>query len=193
MKGCDTVERSISITLGDGNINHNNRVFITDNVDASRTANNITIVKEEIEKIYHELFDKALEEYNAKQTRKDRRIDDYYKHICNGKQEKPFYELIIQIGNMDDTPVNSETGNFVTKILTKYAEEFQQNNPQLRLCNLVPHLDEASPHIHLNFVPFAIGQKRGLSTRVSLSKALEQQGFSSNGKSNLCTNKWIAS
>ncbi len=187
------MERTISIALGDGCINHNTRVFITDNVDVGRTANNITIVKADIEKIYHELFDKALEEYNAKQTRKDRRIDDYYKHICKGKQEKPFYELIVQIGNKDDSPVGSEAGKLTTEILKEYAKDFERNNPQIRVAALTVHLDEASPHIHLDFVPFATNQKRGLSTRVSLSKALEQQGFSSKGKSNLCTNQWIAS
>lgn len=193
MKGYDTVKRSISITLGDGNINHNNRIFITDNVDKSKTTNNITLIKENIEDVYHELFDKALEEYNAKQTRKDRRIDDYCKHIFNGKQEKPFYELVIQIGNRDDTSVDSETGNLATEILKEYAIHFERNNPHLKVCNLVIHLDETSPHIHLDFVPFATEQKRGLSTRVSLSKALEQQGFKSKGKNSLCTNQWIDS
>lgn len=187
------MKRSISVTLGDGNINHNNRVFITENVDKSRTANNITFVKENIEDVYHELFDKALEEYNARQTRKDRRIENYYKHILRGKQEKPFYELIVQIGNKDDTSVSSNAGKLTTEILKEYAEEFQKNNAHLRLYNATLHLDEASPHIHLDFIPFATEQKRGLSTRVSLSKALEQQGFKSKGKNNLCTNQWIDS
>ncbi len=187
------MERTISIAFGDGSVNHNNRVFITENVDVSRISNDITLVKENIEDVYHELFDTALEEYNAKQTRKDRKIENYYKHILDGKQEKTFHELVVQIGNVEDSPVGSEAGELTTEILKKYAKNFEQNNPQLRVIALTIHLDEATPHIHLDFVPFATNQKRGLSTRVSLRKALEQQGFKSKGKSNLCTKQWIDS
>lgn len=187
------MERTISIAFGDGSENHNNRVFATENVDVSRTVNNITLVKENIEDVYHELFDTALEEYNAKQTRKDRKIEDYYKHILDGKQEKTFHELIVQIGNVEDSPVGSEEGKLTTKILQEYAKDFQNSNPQLKITTLTLHLDEATPHIHLDFIPFATNQKRGLSTRVSLRKALEQQGFLSKGKSNLCTEQWLDS
>lgn len=117
--------------------------------------------------------------------RKDRRIENYLDHITGGKQEKPFYELVFQIGNKDDTPCGTPDAEIATGILCEYYEDFLKRNPHIRVFNAVIHLDEATPHLHIDFVPFATGQSRGLSTRNSLNKALEQQGFSA--KTNLVT------
>lgn len=84
------MERTISFMNGKGSIGHNTRSFIADNVDASRTKNNITFIHEDIKQVYHKLFDKALDEYNAKQKRKDRQIKSYYEKISRSKQEKLF-------------------------------------------------------------------------------------------------------
>ena len=97
------MKRTISAEVGKGSVNHNSRKFKAANVDPERTHLNIEYCNEPIKQVYHKLFDEALERYNAKQTRSDRRIDDYYEKIRTGKQEKPFHELIIQIGNRDDT------------------------------------------------------------------------------------------
>ena len=91
------MERTISFMNGEGSIGHNTRRFIADNVDASRTPNNITLIHEDIKQAYHKLFDKALKESNAKQKRKDRQIKSYYDKISRSKQEKLFYEVIVQI------------------------------------------------------------------------------------------------
>ncbi len=170
---------------------HNNREFIAPNVDKSRTHENITLVREDIQTVYHELFDRALDEYNAKQKRKDRRIKNYYEHINHCKQEKPFYELIFQIGNTEDTHCGSPEAAVATNTLRQFVEGFQVRNPHIRVFNAVIHLDEETPHVHIDFVPFATEQKRGLSTRNSLSKALEQQGFKGEGKLNTCTKQWV--
>ena len=187
------MKRTISGRIGkEHSLAHNNRELITDNVDRSKIKNNIIIIQESIEDVYHELFDKALTEYNAKQNRKDRIIRDYYEHIRHSRQERDFHEVIFQIGNMNDTPVGSEIGKITADILKQFAEEFQARNPQLRVFNAVIHMDEETPHLHLDFVPFATGQKRGLSTRVSLTKALEQQGgFKAEGKMNTSCKLWI--
>lgn len=184
-------KRSISGVIGKGDLYHNNRRFVAENVDKSRISDNITIISEDIKSVYHELFDEALAEYNAKQKRKDRIIKDYHDHIRHSRQEKEFHEVIFQIGNMNDTPCGSAIAVRATESLKQYAESFQRRNPHLRMFNAVIHLDEATPHIHIDFVPFATEQKRGLSTRVSLSKALEQQGFRSEGKMNTCSKLWI--
>ena len=186
-------KRSISGVIGKGDLYHNNRRFVAENVDRSRTQDNITIISEDIKSVYHELFDEALAEYDSKQKRKDRIIKDYHDHIRHSRQEKEFHEVIFQIGNKDDTPCGSDIAARATEALKQYAESFQQRNPHLRMFNAVIHLDEATPHIHIDFVPFATEQKRGLSTRVSLSKALEQQGFKSEGKLNTCSKLWIDS
>lgn len=185
------MQKTLSITIGEDSIGHNNRVFFADNIDSTRSQNNIIFHKEDIKKVYQELFGTALEEYNAKQKRKDRIIKDYYDHIFHSKQEKPFYELIIQVGNKDDTPCNSDDGKLATQILIEFEKEFQKRNPHIRVFNSVLHMDEHTPHLHIDFVPFATNQKRGLSTRNALTKALEQQGFIAKGKFDTSSKLWI--
>ena len=187
------IKRTISGRIGKGSIGHDNRLFIAKNVDASRTERNIVLVREDIEQVYHELFDKPLEEYNARQKRKDRCIKNYYEHIRRSKQEKPFYEVIFQIGNNEDTHCGTPEAELTTKALTEFVQSFQKRNPQLRVFNAVIHLDEETPHVHLDFIPFATGQKRGLSTRNTLTGALEQQGYKGEGKLNTCSKLWIDS
>lgn len=104
------MQRTISAMVGKGSVNHNSRKFKAENVDGSRTHLNIDYCNEPIKKIYHELFDEALKRYNEKQTRADRRIENYYEKIRNSKQEKPFHELILQIGDKENMSVESENG-----------------------------------------------------------------------------------
>ena len=178
---------------GKGSLSHNSRQFIAENVDSSRTPLNVEYRNEDIQAVYHELFDNALARYNEKQTRKDRVIDDYYEKIRTGKQEKLFEELIIQIGNKDDMNASSENGQLARQMLDKYMQSFQQRNPTLRVFSAHLHMDEATPHLHIDFIPFTTGSKRGLETRVSLKKALEALGFAGGTKSHTELNQWIES
>ena len=184
------MERTISFMNGKGSIGHNTRSFIADNVDASRTKNNITLIHEDIKQVYHKLFDKALDEYNAKQKRKDRQIKSYYEKISRSKQEKLFYEVIVQIGNKDDTGVGSSAAEIATWVLKDYVKMFQLRNPQLYVIGAYIHLDEETPHLHLNFVPWVSGCKRGLETKTSLKAALATRGFASEGKGNTEWKQW---
>lgn len=179
------MKKTISIRIGKGSISHNNRKFVAKNVDEKRVKDNVVLCCDNLKDVYDDLFGEALAEYNAKQKRKDRRIENYLDHITNGKQEKPFYELVFQIGNKDDTPCGTPDAEIATNILREYYDDFLKRNLHIRVFNAVIHLDEATPHLHVDFVPFATGQSRGLSTRNSLNKALEQQGFSA--KTNLET------
>ena len=104
------MERTISGMMGKGSINHNTRAFSAKNVDTERSIYNVEFCHAEIEEVYHELFDEALERYNAKQKRNDRKIDNYYEKIRQGKQEKLFHEAVFQIGNKDDMNAKSEEG-----------------------------------------------------------------------------------
>ena len=187
------IKRTISGRIGKGSIGHDNRKFIAKNVDAARTTDNIVLVQNDIEQVYHELFDEALVEYNARQTRKDRCIKNYYEHIRHSKQEKPFYELIFQIGNTEDTHCGTPEAEIATKALKEFVSGFLKRNPRIRVFNAVIHLDEETPHVHLAFMPFVTGQKRGLSTRNSLTGALEQQGYKGKGKMNTCSKLWVDS
>ena len=185
------MKRTISAMRGKGSLSHNSRQFIAENVDSSRTPLNIEYRNEDIRTVYHELFDDALARYNEKQTRKDRVIDDYYEKIRTGKQEKLFEELIIQIGNKDDMNASSENGQLARQMLDEYMQSFQQRNPTLRVFSAHLHMDEATPHLHIDFIPFTTGSKRGLETRVSLKKALEALGFAGGTKSHTELNQWI--
>lgn len=176
---------------GKGSLSHNRRDFIAENVDSSRTPLNVEYCNEDIRAVYHELFDDALARYNEKQTRRDRVIDDYYEKIRTGKQEKLFEELIIQIGNKDDMNATSENGQLARQMLDEYMQSFQQRNPTLRVFSAHLHMDEATPHLHIDFIPFTTGSKRGLETRVSLKKALEALGFAGGTKSHTELNQWI--
>ena len=178
---------------GKGSLTHNRRDFIAENVDSSRTPLNVEYRNEDIRTVYHELFDDALARYNEKQTRRDRVIDDYYEKIRTGKQEKLFEELIIQIGNKDDMNASSENGQLARQMLDEYMQSFQQRNPTLRVFSAHLHMDEATPHLHIDFIPFTTGSKRGLETRVSLKKALGALGFAGGTKSHTELNQWIES
>lgn len=185
------MKRTISVMTGAGSLNHNDRKFTAQNVDKERTENNITYCNENIRNVYHKLFDEAVKKYNAKQTRKDRIIKNYYKKISQeSKQEKPFAEIIIQIGDKDNMGAETENGQLAKEILDKYMKGFQDRNPNLYVFSAHLHMDEATPHLHIDFVPFTTGSKRGLETRVSLKKALESQGFSGGSRSDTELNQW---
>ena len=179
--------------VGNGSLRHNNRSFHAGNVDPERSSLNISYCDEDIRKVYHELFDEALEKFNAKQTRADRRIADYYEKIRSGKQEKLFHEVVMQIVNRDDTPVDSDAGKEAVEMLDEYMKGFQERNPNFRVFAAHMHLDEATPHLHIDFVPFTTGSKRGLETRVSLKKALGAQGFAGVNKKDSEWARWIQS
>lgn len=179
---------------GKGSINHNDRKFTAQNVDAERTLNNIVYCNENIKEVYHKLFDEAVDRYNSKQKRQDRQIKDYYKKISmESKQEKPFTEIIVQIGDKDNMGAASKNGQAAKKILDKYMKGFQERNPNLYVFSAHLHMDEATPHLHIDFVSFTSESTRGLDTRVSMKGALAQQGFVGNGRSDTELNQWIAS
>ena len=192
MKG-DLLKRTISFMTGKGSLNHNSRKFHAKNTDPNRTHWNVEYCNEDIKDVYHELFDDALKRYNDKQTRKDRKIDDYYEKICSGKQEKLFHEVILQIGDKDNMGSETMEGQLAAKILDEYMKGFQERNPTLRVFAAHLHLDEATPHLHIDFIPYVTGSKRGLDTRVSLKQALSSLGFKGGSRSETELNQWVQS
>ena len=187
------MKRTISVMVGRGSVNHNSRKFHAKNTDPERSHLNITYCQENIKAVYHELFDEALERYNAKQTRADRRIENYYEKIRSGKQEKPFHEIILQVGNKDDMSADSDEGRLAAAVLDEYMKAFQERNPNLRVFSAHLHMDEATPHLHIDFVPFTTGSKRGLDTRVSLKQALAAQGFKGGTRGDTEWSQWVRS
>lgn len=173
----------ISFPQGKGSQMHNRREYekygkpIPDNIDISKSWENITLVDKDIREAYHEIFGEALEKYNGKQKRPDRKIKDYYDHIQKSKNgEKLFYEDVLQWGSKEDFR-NTETRERAKEALVMYVESFEERNPNLRLIGAYIHMDEKSPHLHLDYVPVAAGYTRGLELRNSLDKAMKQMGF----------------
>lgn len=177
---------------GKGSLNHNSRKFHAKNTDPNRTHWNVEYCNEDIKDVYHELFDEALKRYNDKQTRKDRKVDDYYEKIRSGKQEKLFHEVIIQIGDKDNMGSETMEGQLAAKILDEYMKGFQERNPALRVFAAHLHMDETTPHLHVDFVPYTTGSKRGLDTRVSLKQALSALGFKGGTRIETELNQWVA-
>lgn len=185
------MKRTISFMTGKGSVNHNSRKFHAKNTDPERSYLNVEYCNENIKDVYHELFDEALVRYNEKQTRNDRRIDDYYEKIRSGKQEKPFHEIILQIGDRETMGAETEEGRLAAKILDEYMQDFQRRNPTLRVFSAHLHMDEATPHLHIDFVPYTTGSKRGLDTRVSLKQALMALGFKGGTRQETELNQWV--
>ncbi len=179
--------------MGKGSVSHNTRTFSAKNVDKERSKYNMEFCHLNIKKVYHELFDDALERYNAKQKRSDRKIDDYYEKIRQSKQEKLFHEVILQIGNKDDTNAKSEEGQLAKEILIEFMEDFQKRNPNLYVFSAHLHMDEETPHVHIDFVPFIRNSNRGLDTRVSRKGVLAEQGFKGGTRSATEWNQWMES
>ncbi|MCL2217962.1 MAG: plasmid recombination protein [Defluviitaleaceae bacterium] len=189
--------RKISHARGRGSLNHNNRNHVYGNVDPSKTENNIYYAKESLDEAYHKCFGQALEVYNAKQKRAGRKIDDYYTHLfgnankdtvaTSSNKEKSFYEIVVGIGGMNDTAVGSAEGELAAKILDEYARGFAVRSPNFYVFNSVLHLDEKTPHLHIDYVPIAEGYKNGMAKRNSQSVALQQMGF---GKNKNSINEW---
>ena len=178
---------------GKGSVNHNSRKFHAKNTNPQRSHWNVEYCNQDIQEVYHELFDDALERYNAKQTRRDRKIEDYYEKIRTGKQEKTFHEIIIQIGNKDDMGAETADGRMAAEILDEYMKGFRERNPTLRVFSAHLHMDEVTPHLHIDFVPYITGSKRGLDTRVSLKQALSALGFKGGTRMETELNQWVAS
>lgn len=187
------MKRTISVMVGHGSVSHNSRKFHAKNTDPERSHLNTDYCNDNIKAVYHELFDEALKCYNEKQTRADRQIENYYEKIRSGKQEKPFHEIILQVGNKEDMSADSEDGQLAAAVLDKYMSSFQARNPQLRVFSAHLHMDEATPHLHIDFVPFTNRSKRGLDTRVSLKQALAIQGFKGGTRGDTEWSQWVRS
>ena len=185
------MKRTISGMIGTGSLAHNRRDFIAENVDPDRVQLNICYRNENLKEVYKELFDEAVERYNIGK-RKDRQITNYYEKIRQGKQEKLFHEVIFQIGNREDMAVGTAEGDLAVKILDEYVKDFQKRNATLRVFGCYLHQDEATPHLHIDFIPYVTDWKgKGMDTRVSLKQALKSLGFQGGNKHDTELNQWM--
>lgn len=178
--------KTISMCQGKGSLSHNNREFTAKNIDSSRTVDNIVFARQDLSETYDQLFGAAVERYNVRQKRNDRLIPDYFQHLFNrqpsasvitgANKQKSFYEDLVQIGTKDDTGVGSADAKIAKKCLREYMEGFQERNPNFYVFNAVMHLDEATPHLHIDYIP--VGHfANGIDTRNAMAKALEEMRY----------------
>ena len=188
--GVSVVSVSVTFTNGKGSLTHNNREFSASNVRREFTKNNVILKRQDLNEAYEEIFNESCEINNERQKRADRKLspDQYLKKIeaGQGKENNPksFYESIVQVGNMYDTGIinNPEKAETAKEVLKEYFQEFEENNPNIHVFNATIHMDEQTPHMHIDWVPVAGGYKTGMPKRNSLEKALEQQGVKADGK-----------
>jgi hypothetical protein len=198
-KGETMKEKRISFGQGKGSLTHNNREFVADNVDVFRTPDNITFVCQPIGEAYDLLFKESTERYNAKQKRNDRKVNgSYYEHLfgvkpCNtvrtaADKRKSFYEDVVQIGKKEDSGYGTEDFQLVADCLKEYMESFQNRNPNFYVFNAVLHMDEATPHLHIDYIP--VGHyKRGQDTQNGIAQALKEMGY---GEGKMAIARWRA-
>lgn len=179
--------KRISFGQGKGSITHNNRTFIANNVDRNRIADNITFISKPVGEVYEELFGGAVERYNSRQKRNARKIHGtYYEHLFHCKpsnsvitasdKRKSFYEDVVQIGKMEDSGYGTEDFQLVADCLKEYMNGFQTRNPNFHVFNAVLHMDEATPHLHIDYI--SIGHyKRGMDTQNGIAQALKEMGY----------------
>ena len=193
-------EKRISFCQGKGSLTHNNRLFIADNVDRSHIKDNITFIREDIGYVYEHLFAESTRRYNARQKRNDRKIHcSYYESLFHRKptnsvvtaadKRKSFYEDVVQIGRKEDSGVDTEDAQLVADCLKEYMAGYQKRNPNFVVFNAVLHMDEATPHLHIDYVP--VGHyKRGQDTQNGIAQALKEMGF---GEGKGAIARWRAS
>lgn len=179
--------KSLSLTSGIGNIRHNVDIEYRNsliNIDPARSQYNTEIMNDDIEDVYEKYFGEAVDKYNAKQKRSDRKIDNYLDKISSTKNKKSSYEYVVMIGNKDtNSALESENREISSSVYKEFLEEFKKKFPQLKVFHAVIHNDESTPHMHFDYIPVASGYKQGLETQASLSKALEKMGVvGDNGK-----------
>lgn len=180
----------VSVSSGRGDGRHNTREFIAENVDRSRIKDDLIFVNQSLPDAYRQCFGEACKVNNSRQVLKARMLtpESYLAKIEAGQGKKnnpkPFYETVIQIGNKDDAGILShpEMAQRVKEVLTEYAQGFQARNPNLHVFCEVLHMDEATPHLHIDWIPVAGGYQKGMPLRNSLEKAMNQQGLAAQGR-----------
>jgi hypothetical protein len=175
------------------NLRHNNRNLTEEeykqpaheHIIRDRTKDNIVIKHSTIQEAYQEVFGEAVEAYNARQKRKDRKIDDYYLHVYHSKTLDLQREMIIGLGNKQDWDElgyekKKEAGQLIKEVIEDFIKDKKDH---IHVYNAVIHLDEAgAPHAHINFIPLAHGYKNGLETQPSWTKSLTQMGYKGKGR-----------
>lgn len=156
---------------------HNLRKY-DDNKKAIELICGTNNLYEDVKKLYVEEFDGARLEYNEKQTRNDRKIEDYFFHISNNDKNDLAVEIIIELGNMEFWKDKDETyKRKMTEVFKEQIRDLEKIVPSFKVANAVVHYDEASPHLHIVGVPVKDGNKNGLKKQVGKSTVFTKESL----------------
>lgn len=136
------------------NIRDERYVNNQEHIDLSLTEHNLILRDVPVRQAYEDIFGEAVKEYNSRQKRADRRIDNYYNKIKADKRKHLVYECIVQIGDKGDTGNTAENEK---ETLKRFAEDWDGRNPNLNLIGAYIHADESdrTVHMHLDYIPVA--------------------------------------
>lgn len=185
----------------DVNLGHNYREFGSRNwpshIDQARTEMNVEYTHLNLGEVYDELFSESVKKHDAEQTRKDRKLGSasaYLDKVTRSKQQSPVYEHILQFGDMFShgwTGQKTPEWEEASEMLDEVAEKLKDRYPQLKTVCLVKHLDEATPHLHWSYVPYATDYAKGMPVRVGLDKSMLQMGFKATGHYKTPSEAWL--
>ena len=135
-----------------------------------RTIYGTDDIVNDVKQVYLEEFEQARIEYNNKQTREDRKIEDYFKKVCESQNDVAC-EIIIELGDMEFW--NNKDERYRFKMVDVYNEQIKDLTkiiPNFKIANATIHFDETSPHMHIVGVPIIENCTRGMKKQVGKSK-----------------------
>ena len=148
---------------------HNLRKY-DDEQELIKTIKGTSSVVEDIKNLYLDLFEESRIKYNEKQTRNDRKIDNYFNHISNDNKRDLACEIIIELGDMDFwSDKDDKFKHKMEEVFKEQAQDLENVVPNFKIANATIHFDESSPHLHIVGVPFKDGMKNGMEKQVGKS------------------------
>lgn len=169
---------SIQNSKGLSKVNNHNLRKYDNNTELIKIIYGTNDLVEDVKNLYLQEFENARLEYNEKQTRNDRKIENYFDHISNNSNRDLACELIIELGDMEFW---KDKNNFykykMIQVFNEQIEALQKIIPDFKLANCVIHFDETSPHLHIVGVPVKEGYKKGMQKQVAKSKIFTKESL----------------
>ena len=161
-----------------GKVNHHNLRQYDNNQELIKTIKGSNDIIKDVKELYLDLFDEARLEYNNKQTRDDRRIDNYFNKIANDTKHDLACEIVIELGNMEYWDDKSLEYKYqMTQVFEQQFEDIQEIVPDFYIANATIHFDEHSPHMHIVGVPVKENCKTGLSRQVGKTSIFTKESL----------------
>ncbi len=161
-----------------GKVNHHNLRLYDNKQELIKTIKGSNDITKDVKELYLELFDEARLEYNNKQTRDDRKIDNYFNKISDDTKHDLACEIVIELGNMEYWDDKSLEYKYqMTQVFEQQLEDLEEIVPDFYIANATIHFDEHSPHMHIVGVPVKENCKTGLSRQVGKTSIFTKESL----------------